>query len=173
MTMELTASPSNVLCNEHSGISEHAAKEIGVSLAALLADLFAVYVKTKNFHWHVTGPHFHDYHRMFDEQANQILGSTDLVAERARKLGVPALKSISDIASKQRVRDNDDAYVPAPAMLSELQQNNRYLAEQMRGLHELCEELSDIATAGLIETLIDEAEQRAWFLQASQAMPSG
>jgi len=142
---------------------------IAPALNRLLADTFALYVKTKNFHWHVSGPHFRDYHLLFDEQATQIFATTDPIAERVRKLGSPTLRSIGDIARLQRIEDNDTAEVAAKDMLSELLKDNRRLVNEMQACHSLCDEAGDIATASLLETWIDEAQSRAWFLyEASQ-----
>jgi starvation-inducible DNA-binding protein len=141
-----------------------AVDEIARSLNVLLADMFALYVKTKNFHWHVSGPHFRDYHLLLDEQATQIFATTDMIAERVRKLGRPTLRSIGDIARLQRVADNESDDVAAREMLTELLQNNLELTVNLRKAHALCDRHGDIATASLIETWIDGAEQRTWFL---------
>lgn len=138
--------------------------EIAPSLNRLLADLFALYVKTKSFHWHVSGPHFRDHHLMLDEQATQILGATDLLAERVRKIGRPTLRSIGQIARLQRVADNDAETLAAADMLRELMIDNAGLAARLREAHALCDQHGDIATASLIENWVDEAEQRVWFL---------
>lgn len=137
---------------------------IAALLRLLLADVFALYVKTKSFHWHITGPHFRDYHLLLDEQADQVLAMTDVIAERCRKLGAPALRSISDIARHQRLRDNNDDAVAPGAMLAELLADNRRLTQELRSAHEVCDRGGDVATASLIETWIDEGERRAWFL---------
>ena len=138
--------------------------DIPAALTALLADMFAVYLKTKNFHWHVSGPHFRDYHLLLDEQATQILATTDTIAERVRKLGALTIKSIGDISRLQHIEDNDADEVAAPDMLRELLQDNQRLADQMMKLHTLCDEQGDVASASLIEMWIDEAQGRAWFL---------
>jgi starvation-inducible DNA-binding protein len=138
--------------------------DIPVALTALLADMFAVYLKTKNFHWHVSGPHFRDYHLLLDEQATQILATTDPIAERVRKLGAQTIKSIGHISRLQHIEDNDADEVAARDMLRELLQDNQRLAEQMMKLHALCDEQGDVASASLIEVWIDEAQGRAWFL---------
>jgi starvation-inducible DNA-binding protein len=138
--------------------------DIPVALTALLADMFAVYLKTKNFHWHVSGPHFRDYHLLLDEQATQILATTDTIAERVRKLGGQTIKSIGHISRLQYIEDNDADEVAPHDMLRELLQDNQRLAEQMMKLHTLCDEQADVASASLIETWIDEAHGRAWFL---------
>ena len=145
-------------------LSHNAAEEICAGLRPLLADVFALYLKTKNFHWHMTGPHFRDYHLLLDEQADQIFAMTDGIAERARKLGAGSLRSIGDIARHQRVNDNNSEFVAAKDMLSELCSDNRQLACSLRSTHEICERHNDVATASLIETWIDETERRAWFL---------
>ena len=138
--------------------------DIPVGLTALLADMFAVYLKTKNFHWHVSGPHFRDYHLLLDEQATQILATTDTIAERVRKLGAPTVKSIGHISRLQHIEDNDGGEVAPHDMLRELLQDNQRLAEEMLKLHTLCDEQGDVASASLIEVWIDEAQGRAWFL---------
>jgi starvation-inducible DNA-binding protein len=141
-----------------------ATKDITAALNLLLADLFALYLKTKNFHWHVTGPHFRDYHLLLDEQADQIYATTDPVAERVRKLGGATLRSIGQIHRLQRVADNDADYVTANDMLAELREDNRQLVSSLRQAHATCDEHGDVATASLIEVWIDEAERRVWFL---------
>jgi starvation-inducible DNA-binding protein len=141
-----------------------AVDEIARSLTVLLADIFALYVKTKNFHWHVFGPHFRDYHLFLDEQAAQIFATTDVIAERVRKLGRPTLRSIGHIARLQRVADNDSDDVAPQEMLTELIQDNIELTVSLRNAHAFCDEHGDVATASLIENWIDEAEQRTWFL---------
>jgi starvation-inducible DNA-binding protein len=133
-------------------------------LTVLLADIFALYVKTKNFHWHVSGPHFRDYHLFLDEQAAQLFATTDVIAERVRKLGRPTLRSIGHIARLQRVADNDSDDVAPQEMLTELIQDNIELTVSLRNAHAFCDEHGDVATASLIENWIDEAEQRTWFL---------
>jgi starvation-inducible DNA-binding protein len=134
------------------------------SLNALLADFFALYLKTKNFHWHVSGPHFRDYHLLLDEQADQIFATTDPLAERVRKIGGTTLRSIGHVARLQRVLDNDAEYVTPLDMLAELREDNSQLALRMKEAHDLCDEDGDVATASLLEVWIDEAERRAWFL---------
>jgi len=141
-----------------------AAKDISAALNLLLADLFALYLKTKNFHWHVSGPHFRDYHLLLDEHADQIYATTDPVAERVRKLGGATLRSIGQISRLQRVKDNDADYVTPSDMLAELREDNQRLAGRMREAHGVCDEHGDVATASLIEVWIDEAERRVWFL---------
>jgi len=137
---------------------------ISETLRQLLADVFALYVKTKNFHWHMSGPHFRDYHLLLDEQATEIFAMTDTIAERARKIGGTTLRSIGDIAQHQRLLDNNDQS-PAPHnMFEELVADNRCLTKLMRAAHDVCEEFKDVATASLLEVWIDEAERRTWFL---------
>ncbi len=137
---------------------------IPTALNALLADLFALYVKTKNFHWHVSGPHFRDYHLLLDDQATQIFATTDVMAERVRKLGAQTIKSIGQIGRLQGIEDNGAAQVAARDMLAELLRDNQRLAGEMRQAHALCDDEGDVATASLLENWIDEAEGRAWFL---------
>ena len=141
-----------------------AAKDISAALTELLADVFSLYLKTKNFHWHVSGPHFRDYHLMFDEQAEQIFAATDGLAERARKLGGTTIRSIGHIARLSRVFDNDADFVTPLDMLAELRDDNVQLAARMRAAHAVADEHNDVATASLLESWIDEAERRAWFL---------
>lgn len=142
----------------------NATRDIAAALTALLADVFALYVKTKNFHWHVSGPHFRDYHLMLDEQGEQIFAMTDDVAERVRKIGGTTLRSIGQIARLQRLADNDADYVSPSDMLAELAADNRTLAAEMRVVHGLCDEHGDVATASVLENWIDETERRIWFL---------
>jgi starvation-inducible DNA-binding protein len=137
---------------------------IASALTGILADMFALYIKTKNFHWHVSGPHFRDYHLLLDEQSEQIFAATDAIAERVRKIGGTTLHSIGHIARLQRVADNDEGYVAPEDMLAELLEDNQQLAISLRGVHALCDEGGDVAGASLIEIWIDEAERRAWFL---------
>jgi starvation-inducible DNA-binding protein len=145
-------------------LSEDAARDIAAALNMLLADLFALYIKTKNFHWHVSGPHFRDYHLLLDEQADQIYATTDPVAERVRKLGATTLRSISHIARLKRVLDNDADFVTPLDMLAELRDDNKDLVGRMREAHNVCDEHGDVATTSLLEVWIDEAERRVWFL---------
>lgn len=147
-----------------SGLSREAARDIPPALTALLADVFVLYVKTKNFHWHMSGPHFRDYHLLLDEQATQIYEISDPIAERARKIGGTTLRSIGHISRLQRLSNNDAEFVTPRDMLAELREDNGQLAASMRQLHGLCEERGDVATASLLEVWIDEAERRAWFL---------
>jgi starvation-inducible DNA-binding protein len=145
-------------------LNSNATKDISAALATLLADVFALYLKTKNFHWHVSGPHFRDYHLMLDEQADQIFATTDAIAERARKIGGMTLRSIGHISRLQRLLDNDADYVTPPDMLAELREDNKQLTGFMREVHELTSEHGDVATTSLLEQWIDEAERRTWFL---------
>jgi starvation-inducible DNA-binding protein len=145
-------------------LGAEASKDIAASMNAVLADVFALYMKTKNFHWHMSGPHFRDYHLLLDEQADQLYAMTDSIAERIRKTGGSTLRSIGHIARVQRVIDNDADYVEPLDMLAELRGDNQTLAARLREVHEVVDELRDIATASLIETWIDETERRTWFL---------
>ncbi len=155
-------------------LTAEATKDISGALNAILADVFALYLKTKNFHWHLSGPHFRDYHLLFDEQADQLFAMTDPVAERVRKLGGSTLKSIGHIKRLQRVLDNDADYVDPEDMLAELCEDNKTLAARLREAHNVCEEFRDIATASLIEVWIDETERRTWFLfESSQRGMTG
>jgi starvation-inducible DNA-binding protein len=149
-----------------------AKREFCRALNMLLADFFALYIKCKNFHWHVSGPHFRDYHLLFDEHADQILATTDAVAERVRKIGGTTLRSIGDIALAQRVLDNDADYVAPRDMLAELRDDNMRLAGRMREAHALCEQHGDVASASMLELWIDEAERRIWFLLETGAWQS-
>ena len=145
-------------------LSTNAVRDVSTALNGLLADTFALYVKTKNFHWHVSGPHFRDYHLLLDEQADGIEKSIDILAERVRKVGGTTLRSIGHIARLQRVEDNDKDYVSALDMLRELMDDNKAQIEHMREAHKLADEHEDVATASLLEVFIDEAEKRCWFL---------
>jgi starvation-inducible DNA-binding protein len=156
MTTSALATPSE--------LGSNAIKDLTQALNALLADMFALYLKTKNFHWHVSGPHFRDYHLLLDEQADQIFATTDAIAERVRKLGGTTLRSVGHIGRLQRIKDNDAAYVTAREMLAELQADSGKLVAHMRTAHDLCDHYRDVATASLIEVWIDEAERRTWFL---------
>jgi starvation-inducible DNA-binding protein len=148
-----------------------AVKEISGALRILLADMFALYVKTKNYHWHMSGPHFRDYHLLLDEQAEQIFATTDDIAERARKIGGTTIRSIGNIARLQRVKDNDADFVTPLDMLAELRDDNKQLTANMRETHGLTDELGDIATTSLLENWIDEAERRTWFLYEVTRFP--
>ncbi len=147
-----------------SGFSRDAVTEITSELRPLLADVFALYLKTKNFHWHMTGRHFRDYHLLLDEQAEQIFAMTDDVAERARKIGGTTLHSISDISKHQRLKDNNEESNSPTDMLKELHADNQELTRFLRATHEVCDKHGDVATASLIENWIDETERRIWFL---------
>jgi starvation-inducible DNA-binding protein len=141
-----------------------AVRDISGALNALLADMFALYVKTKNFHWHISGPHFRDFHLLLDEQADQIFATTDPIAERVRKIGGTTLRSVGQIAAQKRLLDNDAEFVTPLDMLAELCEDNKQLTAEMRRTHALCDEHNDVATASLLEVWIDEAERRTWFL---------
>jgi starvation-inducible DNA-binding protein len=145
-------------------LSGDAVEEISSNLRRLLADVFALYVKTKNFHWHISGRHFRDYHLLLDEQATQVFAMTDAIAERARKIGGTTLRSISDITRNQRLKDNNKEQVNPQEMLGELCEDNQRLTRFLRATHEVCDRHNDVATASLIENWIDESEQRTWFL---------
>ena len=150
------ATPTDLPSNELSSVAD--------ALNASLADCFALYIKTKNFHWHVSGPHFRDYHLLMDDQATQIYGITDAIAERVRKTGNTTLRSIGDIARHQTIKDNDQPFVSAADMLSELRDDNLKLVESFRRVKELAEEAKDNATSGILDEWTDQAEERAWFL---------
>jgi len=168
-TLETAQKPAAAL-DTPTDLSSNAVKEISAALNGLLADAFALYLKTKNFHWHVSGPHFRDYHLMLDEQADQIFGSTDELAERVRKVGGTTLRSIGDIAKHQSLKDNDATFVAPNDMLRELMADNKAMAAAMRKAHETADKHEDAATAGLLETFIDATERRTWFLfEASRA----
>jgi starvation-inducible DNA-binding protein len=145
-------------------LAPEAVKAVSDALKTILADSYALYLKTKNFHWHVSGPHFRDYHLLFDEQAAAILANTDDVAERARKIGGTTLRSIGHISKQQTIEDNDDDFVTPTEMLQELADDHKKIIKFMREAHGVCDEHEDIATASLIEVWIDEAEKRLWFL---------
>jgi len=145
-------------------LSGDAVEEISSNLRRLLADVFALYVKTKNFHWHISGRHFRDYHLLLDEQATEIFAMTDTIAERARKIGGTTIHSISDIARNQRLKDNNKEGVSPQEMIGELREDNQQLTRSLRATHEICDRHNDVATASLIEVWIDESERRTWFL---------
>ena len=145
-------------------LNSNAVRNVAAALNLLLADVFALYLKTKNFHWHMSGPHFRDYHLLLDEQADQIFAMTDAIAERVRKIGNTTLRSIGHIARLQRVLDNDAEYVAPLDMLAELRDDNKQMAAAMREAHGVCDEAGDVASASLIEVWIDETERRTWFL---------
>ena len=145
-------------------LAAQASKDIAGGMNAILADVFALYLKTKNFHWHMSGPHFRDYHLLLDEQADQLYAMTDPIAERIRKIGGSTLRSIGHIGRIQRIKDNDADYVDPLDMLAELRDDNQVLVARLREVHEMVDEHRDIATASLIENWIDETERRTWFL---------
>jgi starvation-inducible DNA-binding protein len=147
-----------------SDLGAQATLDIATSLTGLLADVFALYIKTKNFHWHLSGPNFRDYHLMLDEQGDQLFAMTDIIAERARKVGGNTLRSVGHIQRIQRLLDNDAEYVTPQDMLAELADDNRRLTGFLRATHAVCEEYNDVATTSLIEVWIDETERRSWFL---------
>jgi starvation-inducible DNA-binding protein len=147
-----------------SELGADAVKNITGALNALLADVFALYIKTKNFHWHMSGPHFRDYHLLLDEHADQIFAMTDDIAERVRKIGGITIRSIGHVARLQRISDNDAEYVDPLDMLAELREDNRALVASMREAHDLCDEENDVATTSLLEVWIDQTERRIWFL---------
>jgi starvation-inducible DNA-binding protein len=150
--------------NTPTDLKSNAVRDISGALTILLADMFALYLKTKNFHWHMSGPHFRDYHLLLDEQGEQIFATTDAIAERVRKIGGTTLRSIGHISRLQRVLDNDADYVTPQDMLAELRDDNKQLAASLRETHGLCDEEGDVASASLLETWIDEAERRTWSL---------
>jgi starvation-inducible DNA-binding protein len=159
--------------NTPTDLKAAATRDIAGGMNAILADVFALYLKTKNFHWHMSGPHFRDYHLLLDEQADQLYAMTDPIAERIRKLGGATLRSIGHIARTQRVLDNDADYVEPLDMLAELRQDNQDLVGRLREVHNVCDEHRDIATASLIEVWIDETERRTWFLFESSRRGDG
>jgi starvation-inducible DNA-binding protein len=150
--------------NNPDGFRPEQVKDLSSVLNALLADVFSLYIKTKNFHWHMSGPHFRDYHLLLDDQGSQIFAITDDIAERVRKIGGATIRSIGQIARLQRIADNDQEFVPARDMLLELHADNKALVESLRSAHEVASKADDYATTSLIEVWIDEAERRAWFL---------
>jgi len=150
--------------NTPSDLGEDATRDISGAVNALLADTFALYMKTKNFHWHISGPHFRDFHLMLDEHAEQIFAMTDVLAERVRKIGGSTLKSIGQIAAQQRIHDNDANFVTPEDMLAELRDDTRTFIGYLRQVHELCDEYHDSATTSILENFIDESERRHWFL---------
>ena len=147
-----------------SDLEEQGREKVAEALNRLVADAFALYIKTKNFHWHMSGRHFRDYHLLLDEQADQIFATIDPLAERVRKLGANTIRSVAHIAQLQRVKDNDEDFVAAPDMLKELEIENRKMAKNMRDAHQIAEDAEDVATASLLEVYIDETERRTWFL---------
>lgn len=158
------AAPAPSALATPTDLTAAATRDISAAMNAILADVFALYLKIKNFHWHLSGPHFRDYHLLFDEQAEQVFAMTDAAAERVRKIGGRTLTSIGHVARLQRIADNDAAHVEASDMLAELCEDNRSLTRRLREAHDVCDEYGDVATASLIEVWIDEAERRTWFL---------
>ena len=154
----------NISANPACGLPLEASDDVSCALNSILADVFSLYVKTKSFHWHISGPHFRDYHLLLDEQAAQIFSLIDTMAERVRKVGGTTIRSIGHIVRLSQIADNDADEVPPLAMLTELCADNAALVERMRQTHSLCDEHGDVASASLLETWIDEAEQRIWFL---------
>ena len=153
-------------------LTSAATRDLAGALTLLLADMFALYLKTKNFHWHMSGPHFRDYHLLLDDQGDQILAATDAIAERVRKIGGTTLRSIGQISRSQRLLDNDADYVTPHDMLAELREDNKSLTLAMREVHDTCDEYGDVATASLLEVWIDETERRTWFLfEATRGSP--
>ncbi len=159
-----TKSRRSAALHTPTDLTSNATQDIAAGLNLLLADAFALYLKTKNFHWHMSGPHFRDYHLLLDEQSDQIFATTDALAERVRKIGGTTLRSIGHIARLQRVRDNDADYVTPHDMLAELRDDNKQLVTRMRETHGVCDEHGDVASASLLENWIDEAEKRVWYL---------
>jgi starvation-inducible DNA-binding protein len=156
-----------------TGFGANAIRDISGALNVVLADVFALYVKTKNFHWHMSGPHFRDYHLLLDEQSDQIFAMTDVIAERVRKIGGQTLHSIGEIARLKHISDNDAPYVTPQDMLAELREDNVDLVKRMRETHALCDEHGDMATTSQLEVYIDETERRAWFLYEASHNPPG
>ena len=150
--------------SQHTDIARESVKEISAALTALLADVFALYVKTKNFHWHMSGPHFRDYHFLLDDHGDQLFAMTDDIAERVRKIGGTTLRSIGHIDRTKRIRDNDADYVTPGDMVSKLWEDNKSLTLSMRSLHDLCDDAGDVATTSVLENWIDETQRPSWFL---------
>jgi starvation-inducible DNA-binding protein len=165
------ANPANPALRTPTDLNPEATQEIAEALNAVLADVFALYMKTKNFHWHMSGPHFRDYHLLLDDQATELFAMTDPLAERIRKLGGKTLRSIGHVSRLQRIPDNDEEFVEPSKMLGELCDNNRALVTSLRETHDICDENRDIATASLIENWIDETEERTWFLFEADRSP--
>ena len=164
MSTQTSSQSKAAKTNARDGFSPEEVKNLSSVLNALLADVFSLYLKTKNFHWHMSGPHFRDYHLLLDEQASQIFAISDDIAERVRKIGGATIRSIGHIARLQRIHDNDQDFVGAKEMLLELHADNKSLIESLRAAHEVADNANDYATTSLIEVWIDEAERRAWFL---------
>jgi starvation-inducible DNA-binding protein len=169
-TLETVQKPAAAL-DTPTDLSPTAVKEISTALNGLLADAFALYLKTKNFHWHVSGPHFRDYHLLLDEQGDQIFATTDVLAERVRKIGGTTLRSIGDIAKHQSIKDNDAPFVGPNDMLRELMADNKAMTAAMRKAHEVADKHDDVGTASLLEVFIDETERRTWFLFEASRSP--
>lgn len=163
-TKAAPASPKPAALATPTDLGSNSARTVAEALNGILADSYALYFKTKNFHWHVSGPHFRDYHLMLDDQATQILGTTDAIAERVRKTGNTTLRSIGDIARHQTIKDNDKDFVPAAAMLVELREDNLKLVESLREAKDIVDAAKDNATSGILDDWTDQAEERAWFL---------
>ncbi|HWU26947.1 MAG TPA: DNA starvation/stationary phase protection protein [Rhizomicrobium sp.] len=164
MTTSAAKARQSAAMQTPSDLGSNATKDIAAGLNRLLADTFALYLKTKNFHWHMSGSHFRDYHLLLDEQSDQIFATTDPIAERVRKLGQTTLHSVGEIVQLKRIADNDAEFVTPLDMLAELREDNKHLVSLMRGTHNICDEHGDVATASLLEVWIDEAERRVWFL---------
>jgi starvation-inducible DNA-binding protein len=162
-TAELTKKQKSALATP-SDIDRKAVEDISGALNALLADVFGLYLKTKNFHWHMSGPHFRDYHLLLDEHADQLFAMTDDIAERVRKIGGTTIRSIGHIAKLQRISDNDAEFVTPKDMLAELHEDEKHLTLSMRAAHSLCDDAEDVATASLLENWIDQSQRRSWFL---------
>jgi starvation-inducible DNA-binding protein len=175
--MSKTPSAKETHTREYLGtptdLKPQATRDISAALSGLLADVFALYLKTKNFHWHMSGRHFRDYHLLLDEHGDQIFAMTDPIAERARKIGGTTLRSIGQIARQQRILDNDADYVDPQDMLAELREDNKQLVAIMREVHNVCEDHGDVATTSLLEVWIDESERRTWFLFEATRNASG
>ncbi|MEH2475048.1 starvation-inducible DNA-binding protein [Nitrobacteraceae bacterium AZCC 2161] len=154
-------------------LSADAVEKVSKALNVLLADAFALYLKTKNFHWHISGRHFRDYHLMLDEQSDQIFATTDALAERVRKVGGTTIRSIGQIAKLQTIKDNDESYVPPREMLRELMNDNKKVAAAMRKAHKIIDDAEDVASASLLENFIDETERRTWFLFEASRQEGG
>jgi len=164
MTATATRHQRTASLETPTDLGPNAVRDLAAALNAMLADMFALYLKTKNFHWHMSGPHFRDYHLLLDEHAEQIFATTDDIAERVRKIGGTTLRSIGHVAKLQRVLDNDAEFVTPADMLAELREDNKQLTARLRETHDVCDEHRDVASASLIENWIDEAERRVWFL---------
>ena len=172
MSTKLTRDSVPLQLTTPSGFGDNAIRDIAAALNLILADVFALYLKTKNFHWHKSGPHFRDYHLLLDEQSDQIFAMTDVLAERVRKVGGTTLHSIGEVSRLTRVADNDALYVEPQDMLAELREDNSELAKRMRSAHEVCDEHGDVASTSQLEIYIDETERRTWFLaEASHIAP--